>query len=316
MILTISSPDDVHAQAVAEHLNNMGADHRIVDLSKYPSAGSLTVEIDGPGEQRTRLRDGDRCIDLGAVGAIWWRRPQPYGLHDSMVDPVSRNFALHEVHEAFTGAWLSLDAAWVNHPTSDEDAGRKVRQLVLAQRIGLRIPRTVVTSDPGVASAFIESCGVGSTIYKPFQGSEEAWRETRLVRADELDQLDSVAHAPLIFQEYVEAAADLRITAVDGDLFAARIETPSSGYQVDFRMEMGGVSISPYELPARIESLLATLMRELNIVYGAIDMRLTLDGDLVFLEVNPAGQWLFVEDETGQPIAKRLACCLLERDGG
>ena len=55
-------------------------------------------------------------------------------------------------------------------------------------------------------------------------------------------------------------------------------------------------------------------MRRLGIVYGAIDLRRTPDGRHVFLEVNPAGQWLFVEQATGQPIARALARALLAHD--
>ena len=51
-------------------------------------------------------------------------------------------------------------------------------------------------------------------------------------------------------------------------------------------------------------------MAAFGLVYGAIDMRLTAEGEYVFLEVNPAGQWLFIEERTGQPITAAVADCL------
>jgi hypothetical protein len=41
-------------------------------------------------------------------------------------------------------------------------------------------------------------------------------------------------------------------------------------------------------------------------------LRLTDDGRYVFLEVNPAGQFLYVENATGQPISAALAAHLAE----
>jgi hypothetical protein len=53
-------------------------------------------------------------------------------------------------------------------------------------------------------------------------------------------------------------------------------------------------------------------MRRLGLVYGAIDLRLTPEGRYVFLEINPSGQFLYVEHATGQPITAALAKALIE----
>ena len=59
---------------------------------------------------------------------------------------------------------------------------------------------------------------------------------------------------------------------------------------------------------------LLALRRRLGLWYGAIDLRRAPDGEFVFLEINPAGQWLFVEYATGQPIAQELAALLARLD--
>ena len=58
---------------------------------------------------------------------------------------------------------------------------------------------------------------------------------------------------------------------------------------------------------AVVEERLRALQRRLGLVYGAIDMRRTAEGEHVFLEVNPAGQWLFVEERCGLPISQSVA---------
>jgi glutathione synthase/RimK-type ligase-like ATP-grasp enzyme len=68
-----------------------------------------------------------------------------------------------------------------------------------------------------------------------------------------------------------------------------------------------------HELPAETARLLGELMNRLGLVYGAIDLRLTPEGRYVFLEINPAGQFLYIEHATGQPIAATLAQTLLKK---
>jgi glutathione synthase/RimK-type ligase-like ATP-grasp enzyme len=79
-------------------------------------------------------------------------------------------------------------------------------------------------------------------------------------------------------------------------------------------MDMDRASFTPTELAPETEAKLLALMRRLGIVYGAIDLRRTLDDGDVFLEVNPAGEWRFIEDRTGQPVTQAMADLLITLD--
>jgi glutathione synthase/RimK-type ligase-like ATP-grasp enzyme len=113
--------------------------------------------------------------------------------------------------------------------------------------------------------------------------------------------------APVIFQEFVPAGLDLRITAVGGSLFAAAIRPEDGETRVDFRMRVGRSSMAAFDLPDAIARKLRALMDRLGLVYGAIDMRVTPQGEYYFLEVNTAGEFLFVEDRTALPISQAVA---------
>jgi hypothetical protein len=308
MILIVSHPHDPHATAVLNALGARGTDARILDLGRYPLHGALEMSFgDRPRARRLTVDGAD--LDLDAVRAVWWRRPQPYGLDPAITDADSRNFTLREVHEAVEGMWLTLDATWVNDPARDAMAARKLWQLDVARACGLSTPGTLVTSDPAAARAFIAAQGEGRTVYKPFQGDERAWRETRVLRPGEVEKLDAVRHAPVIFQEYVDGD-DLRVTIVGDRVFPAWIRPKPGAYAIDMRMELGEARIEPCALPEPVEAGLRRLMARLGIVYGAVDLKRRADGSHVFLEINPAGQFLFVEDQTGQPIAAALADAL------
>lgn len=308
MILIVSKPEDIHAKAVLDELARCGATAQILDLSRFPTQLQLSLGYGPTAGVDFRLESpSGECLDFSSVKAVWWRRPQHFELPERIADPAHRQFAYSESHAAFAGLWNSLDAFWINPLNNDAAAHHKVFQLTVAQELGFTIPQTLVTNHPAEARQFIAARGAEHTVYKAFSATERDWRETRVLRPEELALLDNVRYAPVIFQEYIPAEVDLRITMVGDQIFPAAIYSQETDYKVDFRMHIHSAKIEPVTLPENIECLLHELMQRLGLVYGAIDMRLTPEGRYVFLEINPAGQWLFVEQETGQPIARALA---------
>jgi glutathione synthase/RimK-type ligase-like ATP-grasp enzyme len=316
-VLILAQARDEHALAVAAELERLGGTATIVDTSLFPARARMVARYETCEHCRDRvflLELDEGRIDLGGVGAAWWRRPQHPAPSPRLVRQDHQAFVVNETHEALRGLWHALDAFWINDPGRDEVAHRKLLQLRVAQEVGLEIPSTLVTNDVVAARSFVDARGYRDVICKAFSATHEQWRETRLVGEEELAQLDNVRYAPVIFQEYVPADVDLRVTVVGDQVFPAAIHSQESAYPVDFRMDMANTRIEPDALPADVSARLLDLMARLGIVYGAIDLRRTPDGRHVFLEVNPAGQWLFVELATGQPIAAAVAGELLAHD--
>jgi hypothetical protein len=311
VILIVSEPGDVHAQQVGEQLDVLGAAHRLLDLREFPCDGTVSMRFEPQASWSGSLHPArGSAIALHEVGAVWWRRPQGLQVATQLTDESYRLFALGETDEMFGGLWPSLDAFWVNDPKSDEVAHKKPYQLKLAQAVGLQLPRTLMTSCPDEARAFLDGLGPGRTVYKCFSATYQHWRETRLLTEEEARDLSAVRLCPVIFQEYVPASVDVRVTVVGDSVFAAAIHSREGDYPVDFRMNLDAIRITPHTLPQPVWLALRALLDRLGLFYGAADFRLTPEGRYVFLEVNPAGQWLFVEDATGQPIARTLAATL------
>lgn len=315
MILVVSVPEDEHAMRVLAALEEQGAPATLLDVRRLP--GDLALSVSYPSERAISMTLGNgtgQPIDLDDVGAAWWRRPQAPDLDGEVSDPTHRTFAYGEWDAALGGLWLLLDAEWINEPGLDQRASRKPYQLQVAREVGLETPETLITSDPARAEAFIGARPPGETICKAFSATEEAWRETRIVGDREMARLDAVRHAPVIFQEYVDADVDLRVTVVGDRIFPAAIHSQESAYPVDYRMDMGATDVEAAELPADVERGLRDFMDRMGLVYGAIDLRRTPGGRHVFLEVNPSGQWLFVEDRTGQPVTETFCRALVEME--
>ena len=301
---------------VLELLQHDSREVLLLDISDLPYRASLVAAYSQSGLDRLEyLGNGRGSVPLNRVRSVWWRRPQVPDLL-SIPDDNVRAFTYNEWQEATNGLWQLIDAPWMNPPARDEVAGRKLLQLKIAAELGLRIPRTLVTSDPDQARSFIAELGVERTVFKTFSCTHEIWRETRLVGRQELDLLDSVRLAPVIFQEYIPADADLRITLVGESIFPAAIHNRETDYPVDFRMSLGQALTEATELPPEVERKLHALMKCLGLVYGAVDMRRTPKGEHVFLEINTAGEFLFVEERTDLPISSAVADWLVRPASG
>ncbi|MBI4876326.1 MAG: alpha-L-glutamate ligase [Acidobacteria bacterium] len=307
MIVIISHPQDPHAGRVGDLLRGDGQPVLLLDLSDFPHRASLSVGYqDSHVERLDYAVEGAGVFDLTRARSVWWRRPQTPNLA-AVTDSDVYAFTHNEWQEAINGLWQLIDAPWMNPPARDEVAGRKALQLKIASGLGLRIPRTLITSDTQAARAFIDQQGLGRTVFKTFSCTHAIWRETRLVGAEDLEKLEHVRLAPVIFQEYIEAAADLRVTVVGRKIFAAAIDARATDYPVDFRMSLGQARTEAAELPPAVSERLLALMDRLGLVYGAIDLRRTPEGEYVFLEINTAGEFLFIEERTSQPIARAVA---------
>jgi glutathione synthase/RimK-type ligase-like ATP-grasp enzyme len=308
-VLIVSSLSDAHAQAVMTALTERDCPVELLDLSDFPVSLTLTMAY-SQRERRFALRRRDgRSLDLGEIRAVWWRRPQPFGFPPDLADPAARHFALSESTTAFQGLFQSLDTRWINEPSRDLVASHKPYQLTLAQEIGFEIPPTLITNDPEAARAFWRE-HPGEVVHKQFIAMPQTWRETRRLREEDEAQAGAIAHAPVLFQRNVPAVADLRVIAIGGQVFAAGADVRGGEYPQDVRMNVN-VRYAPLELPAEITGKIQTLMRRLGLTYGALDFRLTPEGRYVFLEINPVGQFLYIESDTGQPIAAALAQALV-----
>lgn len=310
MILIISFPEDPHAQSVMSHLDRLDAKYFLIDLAKFPKNARINCHYHQYGYSLEYNERNSGAVDFREISSVWWRRPQAFEFEDQIKDI---NFAQSECKDAIDGLWsaLELQAHWVNPPLFDEAAHRKGYQLALANELGLLTPETLITNSPKQARNFIENGK--KLIYKPFGGTSDEWRETRIVGEQEIENIAQARHAPLIFQEFIPGI-DYRVTVIGDQIFPAAIDAREGSYPVDFRINTTGVRITEAELPGNITQHITTLMRRLNLSYGAIDFRLHEEtGEFYFLEINPAGQWLFVEDQTQQPIAETLARFLVEK---
>jgi hypothetical protein len=310
VVIIIAKSQDVHALAVAAELSAaLNARAVILDAGEYPAAWRLTIPVEGASDPGWMIRGRDWEIDSRQVAGVWLRRPRRHRIAPEVKGRRERGFCLDEARAVFQGWLHGLGNRVVNPLAAEFAANQKPFQLMKAKEAGLRIPRTVITSDPGDASRFIEDLR-GPAVFKALTGTSWQFTETRRLLDEHSQYLDKLRYAPVIFQELIEARCDVRANVIDNRVFAVSIRPDHPGAILDWRMDAAS-RIAPYVLPPQTERALVRLVRALGLRFGAIDLRLNPDGDYVFLEVNPAGQFLFCEIHAGQPISRQLAESLL-----
>ena len=213
--------------------------------------------------------------------------------------------------------WREMAWAWVNDPTAVDRASDKLWQLRIASEIGFDIPDTLVGNQ---RSRVVGRLKPGPVIAKTIGGvaverdGERYDLYAQLIPLSELD-VAAVQAAPCIFQEQVKPGTDVRVTVVGQQTFATDIDAPA-GY-VDWRAApRETVTYRPTDLPAEVVERCLELCRIAKLSYGAFDFVRQPGGRYMFLEVNPSGQWGWVERATGQRITEAIVDILVGHEGG
>jgi glutathione synthase/RimK-type ligase-like ATP-grasp enzyme len=202
----------------------------------------------------------------------------------------------------------------MNHPDASRRARHKPWQLRLAQRSGLPVPATLITTFPQAAREFADR--LPDLVVKPVSGAhpQEPPRAVPTSRVAPDADFAAVAYGPTLLQRRVAKRADIRLTVVGDEMLAARKETAPDAHpdDVDVRFAPADLPWRPAEVPACAADGVRKYLRDAGLAYGAFDFAEDADGTWWFLECNQSGQFGFVEVETGQPIARTIAEWLAE----
>jgi glutathione synthase/RimK-type ligase-like ATP-grasp enzyme len=306
VIAVVSHGADEHVPPVLDALARRGAAAVVVDLGAFPARGFVSLACGPRGDWLLDL-PGAR-VRAAELEAVWWRRPRPLAADPALAPPQAA-YALRQADAALAGLWASLRVRWVNEPRRDEVAGQKPFQLALAEEVGLAVPRTLVTNDPVRARAFLDAAGGGAVVQKALHATPADWRPTALVTPEDVAALPALRFAPAVLQEEVPGV-DVRVTIAGARVFAAEIDARGTSSPHDFRPALAEARVRSCALPPDVEARVRALVARLGLAYAAIDLRRRDDGEHVFLELNPGGQWRFVEERTGQPITEAVAALL------
>ncbi|MER8101656.1 ATP-grasp ribosomal peptide maturase [Kitasatospora sp. NPDC094016] len=298
---------DVTADMVITELNRRSVP--VVRFNPSDIGTGLTVSArfgTCPAPVAGQVRTPSRTADLTQVRSVYWRRPVWPTFQGSGLGGDDARFAAAQVRYGLGGTLYALDEPlWVNHPLREAAADYKPAQLATAQRLGLSVPPTIVTNDLEDARHFIAAHD--QVIFKTLRWTSverdgvpvTGWAEP--VTVAELDE--SVRVAPHLFQARIDKIADVRVLVVGRRTFAVRID---SGL-LDWRRDYSALSYSVVDLPDRLNKMLHAFVAYVGLVSGSFDLAVDRAGEYWWLELNPNGQWAWLEGATGLEMAAAFA---------
>lgn len=316
-LILSSMRHDIHAHAVCWGLRQAGLKPIWLLSPTDDSAPAQSLVCDDREPWRAH-----GWLDSERTGSVWYRRPS---------DPEPSAQAQASDRVFIGGEWSRTmrnlyalgerfcDQLWVNRPAAAMRAEHKLAQLDAARECGLRFPPTLISHDPDQIRRF--TAEHGRVVYKTF--TTHSWTTAArdrtcsvyatVLEPELLDDEASLALCPGIFQPYVDKVCDLRIVVIGERFFTVRVVSSSGGAFVDWRAHQFGPDLiaEPFDLPTAYQDKLRGLMNKLGLVFGCIDVVLDRDGEPHFLEINQAGQFLFVEDMAASLPLLRALCAML-----
>lgn len=314
VLLLTSVPSDPHVTAVGQALARLDARTSVFDPGDFPSSARLQLR---PECSSVRLTTREGPIELTQLKGLWWFRAA--GPRSELDQPADRAWAEEQAQVALDSVWEQLDCQVVpGLRRVAQSAELKPRQLSLAVELGLTVPATLITNEPDDLLRFYEEQGgqvVAKVLRKPrIARSEQDVRlaYTHVVQRRDLLSFGGLAQAPIILQAYVPKQVELRLTIVGDRVFAACLHTQASELtRHDSRHVDASMRIEPHTLDSQVSARCVALVKRLGLSFGTLDLIITPEGDHVFLEVNPAGRFRWIEERTGLPISDALAALLL-----
>jgi glutathione synthase/RimK-type ligase-like ATP-grasp enzyme len=307
LILLLASPDDVHARRVAQEIEFQGYAAEVLNWQQAGRGLRVSANYQcRSAEYWIQMNLDATAVHLNDIRSVWNRRPGVPAPPLGVPDDDNARFARQEWHELLDGLMLSLAShACIINPLTAQRAAVKPYQLAIAQRVGLSVPRTLITSDPQHAAQFV-AAHKGRVVHKSMRSPRTSFVDTRRWQETDRNFLDKLELAPTIFQELIEGPVDIRATIIGSEIYAAALLTSQSRAGLDSRLDLD-VPATPYDLPRDIADRLHALMDALDLTFSTVDLKVDDAGQLHFLELNPQGQFLYIEILTGQPISAAVA---------
>ena len=310
-VLLVSASYDLAPNYVGAALERRGVPFYRLDTDRFPSQLRGAFDpIDG-----LSISDENWTILGSQVKSVWYRRSVAPNLPEEL-DPGTRDFCERESRAFLEGTLATLPTQrWLSVPQAVWRAERKPYQLAVATRLGFTLPDTLMTNDQTTARRFSEGRRiVAKALSSGYIASSEGNRAifTNPLTPADLDDLDGLVLAPVTFQENVEKTSDIRVTVVGEEVFAAEILSQDrESSKVDWRAtDDPDLEHRVHDLPPTLANLCLRLVANLGLAFGAIDFALKADGTYVFFEINPNGEWLWLEDQLGLPISDKIASWL------
>lgn len=304
-ILILTVLGDMHAAAVAWGLRVLGHTPVTWFWTEFLSSDGCSLYLSDSGQIAHSLSTGTSHALVPPFDSIWYRRGGVVSPRSSS-HPADIPFITREAEAYLQNALAFVgddETLWINHPAASRHASNKLVQLIAAREVGFQVPETLMTNDPSRVRALYEK-NRGNVIFKTF--GPASWRRpdgsithagTTPIQPENLLDEEAIRACPGIYQPKLDKLHELRVTVVGDKVLAAAIDSQLAGPSLDWRYDFppATLPLKATTLPTEVSERCVAVCRKLNIVYGAIDIVVSHEGEYIFLEINESGQFLWME---------------------
>lgn len=300
-VCVVTTRQDITADRVLISLTAAGADVLRLDLADWPSV-RLDATCTGAAGWTGTLTVSGRTVRLEEITTVWWWHPVPAVVHAGRT-PAEAEWVSREATAGLAGVLAALDCRHVNHPASTYAAQAKPDVLAQAARCGLCVPDSWIGNHPPGALGFATQ-GAGGTVIKSLSQpviQERGRRSALFTRPVDPGQLDeSVSITAHHLQRQVIKRFEVRLVVVGDEMLTARIDAHSPAARQDFRADYRSLTYSVVDVPEEVRSGVRRLMAHYGLLYAALDLLVDEAGTWWLVDLNPAGQWGWLEEHLPQ----------------
>ncbi len=315
-ILVLTNKRDITSDFIVQNLRDLGVPFYRLNTDEIGNTIRLSFDVIN-NEYLIYDSGRDIIVDLLQIKSVYFRRPEIL-VHSEDITTGEKNFIKSELSFTLEAIYRILgNAFWVNTVDAIRGAENKIYQLMLAKEIGFIIPNTILSSQPSTALSFFAE-NAGSCIIKPVKSglvageTEEGVIFTSQVHLDK-DNIDRILTCPVYLQNLIPKNSDLRVTLIGDKLFCAMIHSQEEeDSTVDWRKAGHPLRHSVHELPKEIIGKCFELAKKLKLNFAAIDFILDQKNNYIFLEINPNGQWAWIERQLNFKISNEITNLLIK----
>jgi glutathione synthase/RimK-type ligase-like ATP-grasp enzyme len=229
---------------------------------------------------------------------IWWRRSAVYQqIPEDVTERASIDVINNDCRFAMFGVLFNeFTGEWISEPQATHNAENKLVQIRVAEQLGFRTPRTLVSQDVDEIREFCRHLD-SRVVVKVVRGAKRAALLTTLMNGAALQEGDSIRLCPTMYQELIPGTRHIRACCFGDSVYAAQLDSPD----LDWRCNLN-IPVTVLELSDSVKSRLFAVLKALGLKMGIFDLKFDENEEPVWLEVNPQGQFLFLEGLCGLPL--------------
>ena len=300
-VLITTIADDLHAYIIKDRLKkNFSVEAAIIEVDSLIGGASFNWFNDYQNIDTLPTQNGP--IQISDIDLVWWRRSRADQTEtEQFEEDAHKDLVCQDWRASIRGSLMtSFNGKWISHPESTDRASIKLQQLKLASQCGLRVPKTLVSNDPDKIREFITSCG-GSVVVKAVSGTRLALLVAKRITVSDLPDDESIRLCPAIYQELIDGTQHLRINQFGDKTYAFSITSE----KLDWRPKLTN-NIKYQEVDSLISNFTSKYLERSNLAMGIFDVKLDPHGEPVFFEINPQGQFLFLEGIADYPLGYKF----------